>query len=106
MKSTRIAAVSTDGCNVDDHFGKAGRFLIYDLGDRLTLVAERPTEKLSEDDPDHAFDADKFSRIAALLKDCSRIYVTQIGKIPAAKLKALGIEPVVYQGTIADIVTA
>jgi len=103
MKSTRIAAVSTDGRHVDEHFGKADRFLVYDLGDQMTLVEERPAEALSVGDPDHPFDPDKFGRIAALLKDCSKIYVTQIGTVPADRLRALGIEPVVYRGTISDI---
>lgn len=103
MTSTRIAAVSTDGLNVDDHFGKAQRFLIYDLDDQLTLVEERPTESLSVGDPAHDFDADKFNRILSVLKDCSKVYVTQIGEMPAAKLKESGIEPVVYSGAIAAI---
>jgi nitrogen fixation protein NifX len=103
MTPTRIAAVSTDGLNVDDHFGKAQRFLIYDLADQLTFVEERGTETLSVDDPGHAFDADKFNRIRSLLKDCSKVYVTQIGAMPAAKLKESGIEPVVYSGAIAAI---
>jgi nitrogen fixation protein NifX len=103
MKSTRIAVVSTDGLKVDDHFGKANRFLIYDLDDQITPVEERATETLSVGDPDHPFDPDKFGRIATLLKDCCKVYVTQIGEVPAAKLKALGIEPVVYKGAISDI---
>ena len=103
MKSTRIAVVSTDGLNVDDHFGKANRFLIYDLNHQIALVEERAAETLSAGDPDHPFDPEKFGRISALLKDCCKVYVTQIGAVPAAKLKALGIEPVVYSGTIADI---
>jgi nitrogen fixation protein NifX len=103
MTTTRIAAVSTDGINVDDHFGKAQRFLIYDLNDQLTFVEERGTESLSVDDPGHAFDADKFNRILSTLKGCSRIYITQIGEMPAAKLKESGIEPVVYSGPIAAI---
>lgn len=103
MTSTRIAAVSTDGLNVDDHFGKAQRFLIYDLDDRLTFVEERSTEPLSVDDPGHAFDPDKFNRILSVLKDCSKVYITQIGEIPAAKLKESGVEPVVYSGPIANI---
>lgn len=103
MTSTRIAAVSTDGLNVDDHFGKAQRFLIYDFDDQLTFVEERSTESLSVGDPAHAFDADKFNRILSMLKDCSRVYITQIGEIPAAKLKESGIEPVVYSGAIAAI---
>jgi nitrogen fixation protein NifX len=103
MTSTRIAAVSTDGLNVDDHFGKAQRFLVYDLDDRLTLVEERSTESLSVGDPAHDFDEDKFNRILAILKDCSKVYVAQIGEMPAAKLKESGIEPVVYSGAIAAI---
>ena len=104
MAGLRIAIVSTDGANVNDHFGMAKQFLVYDCNDKMTLVEERPTESLSVGDPDHSFDAEKFGRIAALLKDCSKIYVTQIGEVPASKLEELGIEPVVYEGPIADIV--
>ena len=103
MGGLRIAIVSTDGTNVNDHFGMAKRFLVYDCNDETTLVEERPTESLSVGDPDHSFDAEKFGRIAALLKDCSKIYVTQIGEVPASKLKELGIEPVIYEGPIKDI---
>ena len=104
MAGLRIAIVSTDGTNVNDHFGMAKRFLVYDCNDETTLVEERPTESLSVGDPDHTFDAEKFGRIAALLKDCSKIYVTQIGEVPASKLKELGNEPVIYEGPIANIV--
>ena len=104
MKKTRVAVVSTDGVHVDEHFGKAERFLIYDINDQLTLVEERPSETLSVGDPDHPFDADKFYRIAALLSDCIRVFSTQIGEKPAAELSAKGIEPVVYKGAIANII--
>ncbi len=103
MLKTRIAVASADGLHVNEHFGKATRFLIYDVDDQMSWIEDRPTEPLSEDDPDHPFDADKFGRIAALLKDCSKVYVFRIGDTPAAKLTELGIEPVVYQGTIGDI---
>lgn len=103
MDKKRVAVVSTDGIHVDEHFGKAQRFLIYDINDPATLVEERPTETLSVGDPNHPFDADRFNRIAALLKDCAKVYSTQIGERPAKELTALGIEPVVYSGTIADI---
>ena len=103
MKKTRIAAVSTDGIHVNEHFGKAERFLIYDLGDRISWVEARTAEPLSVGNPDHPFDADRFNRVAGVLKDCSKVFVTQIGETPAAKLKALGIEPVIFNGTIADL---
>jgi nitrogen fixation protein NifX len=105
MAQLRIAAVSTDGIHVDEHFGKAEKFSIYDVGDQISWVEDRATETLSVGDPDHPFDAEKFGRIAALLKDCARVYVAQIGEVPAARLKALGIQPVVFTGSIAEIDT-
>jgi predicted Fe-Mo cluster-binding NifX family protein len=103
MGKSRIAVVSTDGVTVNEHFGKADHFLIYDLDDQMALVEKRSTETLSVGDPGHLFDADKFARISALLEDCSQVYVTNIGDTPAAKLKVLGVEPVIYAGAIADI---
>lgn len=103
MGITRIAAVSTDGIHINEHFGKAERFLIYELKDQLSWVEDRTTEPLSTGDPNHSFDPEKFDRVASLLKDCDKVYVTQIGDTPAAKLKAMGIEPVVFQGSITEI---
>lgn len=103
MGITRIAAVSTDGVHIDEHFGKAERFLIYDMEKQLSWVEDRAAEPLSIGNPNHPFDPDKFQRIADLLKDCSKVYVTQIGDTPAIKLRAMGIEPVIFHGRIADI---
>lgn len=103
MDKIRVAVVSTDGVHVNDHFGMAQRFLIYDLAQDLTLVADRPSEKLSVGDPNHPFDADKFKRVAETIKDCSRVYVTRIGEGPAGKLKEMGIEAVVFDGPIEHI---
>ena len=104
MESKRIAVVSTDGVNVDDHFGMAESFLIYDLSDDIKFVEKRTSEKLSIGDPNHPFDADKFNRIYKTIKDCSRVYMTKIGEGPVKKLKELGIDPVVYEGAINGIV--
>jgi nitrogen fixation protein NifX len=103
MEKTKVAVVSTDGIHVDEHFGKAERFLIYNMDNLTTLVEERTTEPLSVGDPNHPFDADKFNRIASLLKDCAKVYSTKIGGKPAEELTHLGVEPVVYSGTIAAI---
>jgi nitrogen fixation protein NifX len=103
MTKTRIAVVSSDGRTVDEHFGRAGCFWIYDLGDSMRLVEKRKTETLSVGNPDHPFDPDRFQRIAAALHDCGKVYVTRIGDQPAAALRRLGIEPVVYAGAIGDI---
>lgn len=103
MNKTRFAVVSTDGIHVDQHFGKADRFLIYDGGGPPTLVSERAASPLSTGDPDHPFDPEKFSRIAALLMGCAKLYTTRIGQRPAEELTQMGIEPVIYKGRIADL---
>jgi nitrogen fixation protein NifX len=100
----KIAVVTTDGINVDDHFGKAERFLVYESRDgRMIQVGERKTGPLSAGDPDHPFDPERFSKIVSSIADCKRVYVTKIGDIPAEKLRTQGIEPVIYQGPIRDI---
>jgi nitrogen fixation protein NifX len=100
----KIAIVTTDGINVDDHFGKAERFLIYESKDgRVEQIGERETVPLSAGKADHPFDPERFSRIVSSIADCKRVYVTKIGDVPAKKLKAQGIEPVIYQGPIRDI---
>lgn len=103
MDKIRIAVVSTDGVHVNDHFGMAERFLVYDMAQDLTLVSERSSEKLSVGDPNHPFDADKFKRVTDTINDCDRIYVTRIGDGPAGKLKEMGIEAVVFEGPIENI---
>ncbi len=103
METKRIAVVSKDGINVDDHFGMAESFRIYDLNDGLSFVEERVSEKLSVGDPDHPFDAEKFNRVYETIKDCNKVYVTKIGDGPAKRLRELGVEPVIYEGPIGEI---
>lgn len=103
MKKTRIAVVSTDGVHVNDHFGKAKRFLIIDCGKDMELVADRPSETLSVGDPKHKFDGDRFTRVSDVIKDCTRVYTTRIGEVPAKKLKEMGIEVITFEGRIDEI---
>jgi nitrogen fixation protein NifX len=100
----RIAVVTKDGINVDDHFGKADRFLIYEARDgRMERIGERETIPLSPGNKDHPFDPERFSKVVNSIADCKRVYATKVGDVPAEKLKAQGIEPVVYQGPISHI---
>ncbi len=99
----RIAIVSTDNATVDDHFGKAERFLIYDLGNPSVFVEERTAPPFSTGDKKHPFDQARFTEVLAALAGCQRLYCTKIGDRPAAELRKAGIEPVVVTGAIADI---
>ena len=104
MSKTRVAVVSKDGVNVDEHFGKADHFLIYDITEKPAFVEKRMTESLSTGDPNHSFDPDKFGRVSSIIHDCAKVFITKIGEVPAAKLKEMGIEPIVYSGAISDII--
>lgn len=100
----QVAIVSTDGVNVNDHFGKATRFLIYEIGpDGQSLLTVRNIETLSIGDRSHSFDQDRFKAVADALEGCKRVYCTKIGDRPADELKQLMVEPVIYQGLIANI---
>ena len=100
----KIAVVSTDGVTVNDHFGKASRFLIHEMSESgPKLVEERACEPLSTGDPDHPFDEVKFSQIMAALEGCKKVFMTRIGDMPAAKLREKGVEPILYEGPIASL---
>ena len=54
-------------------------------------------------DPDHPFDPERFGKVSDAIKDCEKVFITQIGQVPSEKLKAAGIEPVIFDGAIKDI---
>ena len=94
MGTIKVAVATTDGKQVNEHFGKSEHFAIFELGEETTHIEDRACEKLSTGDPSHAFDPSKFNKIADTLKDCQKVYVTEIGKVPEAELKARGLEVV------------
>ena len=100
----KIAIVSTDGTNVNDHFGKAEKFLIYEKDDTgLVKVEERKSVPLSVNDPDHLFDKSRFDQICNVIHDCEKVVMTRIGDVPKEKLVEKGIEPIIFDGPIASI---
>jgi len=94
MEPVKVAVATTDGKSVNEHFGKADRFLIYEMGPEMTLVEERTCTRLSVDDPTHKFDPSRFDAIVDTLKDCKKVYVSQIGAVPEVALQSRGIEVV------------
>lgn len=104
METMKIAVASSDGVNVDQHFGQAKQFLIYKATPTaFKLLDELVVDPYSPGDKDHSFDRDRFTKVTEKLTDCRKIFVTKIGKAPAAELVKMGIELVIYQGPISDI---
>jgi len=97
----RIAVASKSGTEVDQHFGHAERFLIYDFArGESTLVQEVAVERYCSFDPDHPFRHRQFDAIVAALAGCKAVVTAQIGELPAQELKQQGIVPISAVGPI------
>ena len=88
----RVAFASSDGKNVDKHFGQAGVFHVWDIApgqsNYVGQVCEpAATARDAEDQEDH------ISAKAAVLEGCAIAYSVQIGGPAAAKLVARHIHP-------------
>jgi nitrogen fixation protein NifX len=89
--SVKIAFASSDRRQVDQHFGAAESFAIYELSDadaRLVEVAEFS-------DSDTAMDGHegKLASKIDLLADCAAVYCNAVGASAIKQLLARGIQP-------------
>ncbi|HBW34238.1 NifB/NifX family molybdenum-iron cluster-binding protein [Desulfosporosinus sp. BICA1-9] len=90
--SYRVAVASSDGKYINQHFGRARQFLIFDVNDNKYEFYE-----LRKNDPlcsgqDH--NEDQMSRTVELLADCREVLVSQIG--PGA-IQALALKGIKYR---------
>ena len=86
----RIAFASTDRSQVNQHFGSAEGFVLYDVGpdsSALVAVGEFPAE---------AMDGNEGKLIAKVdfLAGCAAVYVQAIGASAIKQLMAKGIQPI------------
>ena len=97
----RIAVASKSGTEVDQHFGHAERFLIYEAGDgSMSRVGEMRVEKYCSFDPDNPMRHRQFDRIVEALKGCRVVITAMIGDYPRQKLKKAGLIHIVAAGPI------
>ncbi len=106
----KIAITTTDGIHVDQHFGKAEEFRVYELeGKSLKMLETRSVESYcrtkSPGPVDHSFDGDRFAKVYATIEDCSILYTNQIGEMPEAKLRTRGMDVQQCSCTIDSIVS-
>ncbi|NTU70661.1 MAG: nitrogen fixation protein NifX [Coriobacteriia bacterium] len=96
----KVAFASTRGTTVDEHFGRAGAFAIYDITPEgaafleLRRVAEGDldTEVVVTRGMGDLHDAAIAAKIEKLA-DCKIVYFTEIGGPSAAKLVRKGVMP-------------
>jgi len=87
----KVAFATTDGINVDEHFGRAGMFAVYELThENYSFLELRKfeTRGLGE------LHDDRVQSKVDKLADCKIIYLTEIGGPSAARLIKKGIMPV------------
>ncbi len=96
----KVAFATTDGINVDEHFGRAGTFAVYELNDKDYRFVEtrkfaegRDTEIESTKNMGQIHES-KVEKKVDRLADCKIIYLTEIGGPSAARLAKRGIMPI------------
>jgi nitrogen fixation protein NifB len=90
--SGRVAVATRGGGLVDQHFGHAREFLVYDVGrGGARLAARRPVERYCA-----GGEGEDEALAVALraLADCDAVLVAKVGRCPRGRLAAAGIEPV------------
>ena len=96
----KIAFATTDGINVDEHFGRAGLFAIYELNEKefrfieMRKFAEGRDAEIEETKGKGQIHDSKVEDKVGKLADCRIIYLTEIGGPSAARLAKRGIMPI------------
>jgi len=89
----RVAFATKDGININDHFGWAKEFAVFDIHEEdFSLVESRRVE---ESDPDfEPEELDKINLRIEAIKDCSIMYCNNIGAVSAARVIRNRIHPI------------
>lgn len=99
----KVAVASTDGMLINQHFGHADRFLVYEVEDgECRLVDERKTDKYCSADPERFESDDVLMRICESLRDCEYLLVNRIGYLPERELMKMGIKTFMLYDRIED----
>jgi predicted Fe-Mo cluster-binding NifX family protein len=98
----RIAVASKSGTEVDQHFGHAERFLLFDYNQgNPQAVGEIEVEKYCSYVPDHPFRKSQFDAIIAALAGCKAVVTAMIGDYPRQELEKAGLRHIAATGPIA-----
>lgn len=95
----KLAIATSDGLTVNEHFGHAQLFRVYELdqnGHRFIEV--RDAVAVCQQQLGH--DTTRFDKIAELLSDCSAVLVQKIGEGAAAYLIGKGVRVFEVSGMI------
>lgn len=93
--TTMVAVASKSGVNIDQHFGHASEFYIYECTDEGIKFKEKRAVKKYCTGVEECAEEDKITNIISTIKDCSAVLAMRAGDEPVRKLQEKGI--IVYQ---------
>jgi len=93
--SARVAVATKGDGLVNQHFGHAKEFLVYEVArDGARLLGARRVERYCQGGQ---AEEDALAPVLRALSDCQAVLVAKVGHCPKGQLAAAGIEPVVEQ---------
>jgi nitrogen fixation protein NifX len=98
----RVAFATKDGVSINDHFGWAKEFAVFDIQvDDFTLVGRRLVEESNPDfEPE---EIDKINLRIESIKDCAIMYCNNIGAVSAARVIRNRIHPIKVADPVAIV---
>lgn len=97
----RVAVATSDGIVVNQHFGRAEKFRIYDIRHDNTIhfIEERKVIPICQAG---THDASKLKESISYLSDCKYVLASKIGQGAANVLEREGISPMELPGIIEE----
>ncbi|MBE6873267.1 NifB/NifX family molybdenum-iron cluster-binding protein [Ruminococcus sp.] len=100
----KVAVATSDGFTVNEHFGHAQFFRVYELNDDgYEYAGIRDAVAVCQQALGH--DTTRFDKIIELLSDCDAVLVNRIGEGAAAYLIERGVRVFEVSGTIDAVLT-
>lgn len=105
-QTSRIAVATRGGDRVNQHFGHATEFMVYDTdGVNIKLLGIRKIQAYCHGKADCNGDKEAtLKEICSILSDCRILLCSGIGEAPRATLNKLGILPLVRKGGIEEMI--
>lgn len=90
----KVAVVSSDGKVINQHFGKASRFLIFEVDDGEIRFIEERANKPVCGSAEYGHSDNALSNTISLISDCKAVLCARIGGGAEQELRKSGISPV------------
>ena len=100
----KFAVASSNGFVVDQHFGHADEFYIYESNGEISRFVEKRSVSKYCNGQEFCDDEDsKIDKIVGTIKDCDAVVILRIGYRPSKELEARNIKIIQSCGKITDV---